>query len=132
MSIKISKHAINRYRERLFEYSASDEEIIQMLTNIAVKGKKVCDKPDYHNQCIEIAYKGISIVVVQDRQGQVVITCLGERGYRNWVKAKGMCSFLSQSILCSNYIIDYKENWDRVNKIQYFDDKSFWKPKKAY
>lgn len=98
MLIKVTKHAIRRYRERVFDYSASDFEIVKMLAEIASKGTVVCSKPNSLDNCVELKYKGISIVAVKDRGFLVVITCLGESSYRKWVKSQGMPTFLSQKL----------------------------------
>lgn len=100
--IKVTKHAIKRYRERLFNYSSSNEEIIHTLARIAKLGKIVCFKPNDLENCIEIKYNGISVVAVKQEQDLIIITCLGEDKYRKWIKSKGTCSFVSQSLLYGN------------------------------
>lgn len=98
MLVKVTKHAVKRYRERLFDYMATDTEIINRIIGIATKGDLICSKPNQINNCMEIKYKGVSIVVIQDQTDLVVITCLGEANYRRWIKSKGESTFISQRL----------------------------------
>lgn len=87
-NISISKHAIKRYRQRLFNYRSTDEEIKQLLNEIVRKGKRTFLRPSSFGTCIEVEYKGLSIVLLTDKDHSVVITCLGDKTYRKWVKTK--------------------------------------------
>lgn len=102
MDIYITQHAVKRYRERLFDYSSSQDEIIKRLENIARYGKTICLKPNDKKNCTEIRHQGISIVAIKEGENLIIITCLGEDRYRRWIKAKGADTYLSQSILFSN------------------------------
>ncbi len=86
MEICVTKHSIQRYRERLFDYSSSDEKIGQFLRKIALQGKLVCLRPNNWNNCFELKHKGISIVLLTSKDKAVVLTCLGDSRYRKWVK----------------------------------------------
>lgn len=92
MSISISKHAIKRYRERLFDYRSSDEAIRQILCEIAQKGKKIRQQPGACDECHEVRHRGITIILLSRAAEQVVVTCLGEDSYRRWVKHKEFLS----------------------------------------
>lgn len=108
MSIIVTKHAIKRYRERLFSYSLSDNHIINKLEEIANKGTMVGARPNDQNTCFEIKYKGVSIVVVNEGSNRTVLTCLGEDSYRKWVKSKGLHDKLSQRLLIKNPTLAYQ------------------------
>lgn len=86
MDIRVSKHAIKRYRERLFDYTSTTERIRSILNEIALRGKRVAAKPASTDDCFEVAFKGISIVIAQKENQCIVITCLGEPAYRKWIK----------------------------------------------
>lgn len=86
MVIRVSKHAMKRYRERLFDYTSSTERIRSMLSEIVLRGKQVVAKPASTDDCFEVIFKGISIVLAQRPNECIVITCLGEPAYRKWIK----------------------------------------------
>lgn len=86
MEIRVSKHAIKRYRERLFDFTSSTDRIRSILNEIALRGRRVASKPSGTNDCWEVMYKGISIVLAQREDQCIVITCLGEPAYRKWIK----------------------------------------------
>jgi len=88
MDIYVTTHAVKRYRERMFDYISSDEKIANLLKNAAQRGKQVYVRPSNRGYCIELKYKGISVVVVHECARATVITCLGDSIYRNWVKKK--------------------------------------------
>lgn len=88
MDVVVTKHAVQRYRERLFDYSSSDEEIEELLIMVARHGKRVLNRPSSFGDCFEVKHKDISIVLVNDHQDSIVLTCLGDRGYRKWIKSQ--------------------------------------------
>lgn len=94
MNIRVSKHAIKRYRERLFDFTSSTEKIRSLLDEIARRGKLVASKPASTDDCFEITYKGISIVLAKRENQYIVITCLGEAAYRKWIKHQ------EQNVIC--------------------------------
>ncbi|HWQ75942.1 MAG TPA: hypothetical protein VN441_11555 [Syntrophomonas sp.] len=98
MSVLVTKHAIKRYRERLFDYSSSSERIRQLLREIVAKGRPVCLRPNTHENCYEIKYRGISVVLLKKKDDLIVITCLGDSKYRNWIKQKEANSRVFQSL----------------------------------
>lgn len=99
MQINVTKHAIRRYQERLFDYSSSDERIVGILREIAHKGVFVRSRMHHLNNCREIKYRGISIVTIEEPSQRIVITCLGDAPYRKWVKTKGTKNKLSLKVL---------------------------------
>ncbi|HWP98119.1 MAG TPA: hypothetical protein VN426_14835 [Syntrophomonadaceae bacterium] len=107
MNIEVTKHSIRRYRERLFDHSSSDEFIINMLKTIAQMGKVVMARPGYSDSCMEIKYKGISIVAIDQEDYRVVVTCLGEPVYRKWVKNRDIPLKLSGRTLYDNVLITH-------------------------
>lgn len=98
MAVLVTKHAIKRYRERLFDYSSSSERISQVLKEIVAKGRPVCLRPNTHDNCFEIKYRGISVVLLNKKEDLIVITCLGDSKYRNWIKQKEANSRVFQSL----------------------------------
>lgn len=99
MQINVTKHAIRRYQERLFDYSSSDERIVNILREIARKGVFVRSRMHHLNNCWEIKYRGISIVTIEEASQRIVITCLGDASYRKWVKSKDLKHKLSLKVL---------------------------------
>ncbi len=90
MSISVTKHAIKRYRERMFDYHSSPEKIKELLIKIAHRGKTVQTRPNNGSNCTEVRYRSISIVLVQSQDESIIITCLGDMRYRKWVKHQDM------------------------------------------
>ncbi len=88
MEIVVTKHAINRYRQRMFDYITPDKKIDTLLKNVARNGKQVYLRPSSHGHCIEVQYNDISVVILNESTGITVMTCLGDHTYRKWVKNK--------------------------------------------
>jgi len=86
MNISVTKHAIKRYRQRLFDYSSPNEKIINSLKEIVTKGKRTAQRPSNVGECVEMYYRGISIVLLCVSNEGIIITCLGDKSYRKWVK----------------------------------------------
>lgn len=86
MQVIVTKHAIKRFRERVFQYSSSDKEIYKNLKEIAVRGKFIRNRFSRQRVCLEIRYRGISIVAIEKDNCLIIVTCLGEASYRRWVK----------------------------------------------
>lgn len=86
MEIIVSKHALSRYRDRLFDYTSSEDDIYNILANIVKKGKQVGLRLSTKRIYIEMKHKGVSIVVTKGKKEIVVVTCLGEDVYRRWAK----------------------------------------------
>lgn len=86
MKIIVTNHAIERYRQRFFDFSKLNGEIRILLKEVAQKGKYIEIRPVADGKCLEVRYKGISIVIVQKKNRIVIITCLGNMSYRKWMK----------------------------------------------
>lgn len=84
--IHVSKHAVKRYRQRLFDYRSTDEEIKKLLKEIAQKGKRLFTRPSTRGTCVEVKFKGLSVVLFTDVSTSVITTFLGDDSYRKWVK----------------------------------------------
>ncbi|CFX46787.1 Uncharacterized [Syntrophomonas zehnderi OL-4] len=108
MNIVVTKHAIKRYRQRMFDYYTPNENIVKLLQNIVRYGKKVYFRPSSRGYCFEVTHKGISVVVIYETKGVTIITCLGDKTYRNWVKNK-------ENKTCYNRL-HYPENDNWVNE----------------
>ncbi|OPX94700.1 MAG: hypothetical protein A4E53_00022 [Pelotomaculum sp. PtaB.Bin104] len=91
MDIHVSKHAIKRYRERLFDFRSSDEIIEKLLRDIAFRGRRIESRPAASGKCYEVIRRGISIVlVIDDESNATILTCLGNEYYRKWLKHQDM------------------------------------------
>jgi len=99
MEIVVTIHALNRYRERMFDFTSTDEKIINRIKDIVCQGEQVFVRPSAHNNCREIQYRGVSVVIIQERHKIFVITCLGSRHYRKWFKEKNNHKRVCQSFL---------------------------------
>lgn len=110
MRIKVTKHAIERYRERLCDYSSSNEQIIKVLSEIACKGRGIATRPSAYGQCMEIKCKGISIVLALNGDNAAILTCLGDNAYRKWVKHQSLPGFIRGRILFPGPDLCAKEN----------------------
>lgn len=86
MDIHISKHAVNRYRNRLFDYTSSEDDILNILMEIVKRGKRVGWRLSSGRVHMEMKHHGVSIVIMKSKDKIVVITCLGEDVYRKWTK----------------------------------------------
>lgn len=104
MNINVTQHAIKRYRERLFDYSSSKETVSSLLKEIACNGKQICSRPSSCGTCVEIKYKGVSIVAIKDNDTTVITTCLGDFSYRKWIKSKDTYPRVRGRVLYSNVI----------------------------
>lgn len=89
MEIEVTKHAVKRYRDRMFDHTSSKEAIIKYLEEIARKGTRIQTRLGKWGRCVEVKYQGVSIVVVLQTDKTVVITCLGSTNYRKWIKRQG-------------------------------------------
>lgn len=65
------------------------ESIHRILTEIVVKGQRVCRRPS-RDGCpnYELKYKGLSVNASFEPNRVVVVTFLGDRTYRGWAKEK--------------------------------------------
>lgn len=104
METFVTKHAVKRYRERLVDYSASDQAIINRLKEIAARGEHICWRPSDWNNCVEVKYKGISIVMLVTEEKLVVLTCLGTERYRKWLKHQDGFTRVYQGIRYCNML----------------------------
>jgi hypothetical protein len=52
MKITVTKHAIRKYRERLFDFSSSDKQIICTLKEIASKGIQNKSKAQFYRKLL--------------------------------------------------------------------------------
>lgn len=84
--ITVTNHALKRYRQRLFDYESSDQRVREILKEIATRGKKMREQPASWDECYEVKYRGITIILLSSNQNHTIVTCLGEDRYRRWVK----------------------------------------------
>lgn len=116
MDVFVTRHAIERYRQRLFDFKASDEAISEILKEIALKGKDIGIRRDHRNNCLEKKYKGVSIVSMHNQTKIVVLTCLGETSYRNWVKCNNAAPPISLGVLKKCRETQY-QSWGLLSKV---------------
>lgn len=88
MEVNITKHAIQRYRQRLFDFRSSSSTIENKLKEIARKGKTMGLRLGACSNCFEVKYNGIFIVIIYNLDKIVVVTCLGDENYRKWIKSQ--------------------------------------------
>lgn len=87
--IYITAHAIQRFKERLFYLNIKDEkEIEKTLIRTLRKGKIVKKRKSKIN---DICYQDIYIVVAEKKDRYVIITCLGDKAWYNWLKKTNTC-----------------------------------------
>ena len=86
MKVYISEHAINRCRERLFDFTSCKKAIIDQLREAAIEGQEIRMRPSSLGNCVELCFRDIFIVVLKNHDKLTVITCLGNSSYRKWVK----------------------------------------------
>ena len=89
MRIFVSFHAVNRYRKRVLSWlrvNLTDREIIKKLSQAVEKGKCLRRLPG--KNVWEYAHDGIFLVVERKSDTAIVKTCLGDKVYRGWCRAK--------------------------------------------
>lgn len=86
MKIIVTKHAIEQYRKKMFNFDISENEIRGILSSIARNGKQLCKRPTINNPVYEVNYQKLSIVVEYTKKTATVITFLGDRRYQNWAR----------------------------------------------
>lgn len=84
MQVSVSNHAVSQYRRKMIDYSTSEENIIDLLSNISLRGKKIHSRPG----ACEIKHRGMSVVVRYENDTAVVITFLGDEVYCKWYRKK--------------------------------------------
>lgn len=94
MELHVTKHAIDRYRERLCDFSSLDKQIIKRLKEIAYQGTIGIEKPIMGEEYVEVSAKGLSIVLLIKGKHTTVITCLGDATYRKWAKQQSLRSYV--------------------------------------
>lgn len=99
MDIIVTTHAVERYRERLFDYKSSDERIVKTLEEAARRGKTVAIRPHSDKTCSEVKYHGLAIVQIDQGDIVLVITCLGDERFRKWANTRGNDHRVPQSLL---------------------------------
>lgn len=85
MEVTITKHAVQRYRDRSGRKVNSENEAIGMLRAAAKYGKRVAYRP---GNAFEVSYQGLHIITVDHESQITVVTCLGSARYRNWSHRK--------------------------------------------
>lgn len=81
MEVKVTKHAIQRYRERSGRKATDTKEIAAALKATALRGKTVGHKVGGAH---EIKYQGLHIIAINKDNVITILTCLGNSRYRNW------------------------------------------------
>ncbi len=85
--IKVSDHAVERFKQRCFKcYNWPEEKIRQRLETIARKGKVIKKCP---GNAFEVMFENMIIRTAVNNDKVVVITCLGSKSYRNWYRKAG-------------------------------------------
>ncbi len=87
MQIIVKRHAIDQYRNKNFDKPGlTDEEIRDVLRNIALKGNRDRRRPAFNKRTYAVKYRGQAVVTVFYPNKAVVITFLGDETYQKWFK----------------------------------------------
>lgn len=106
MVVQVTRHAIKRYRERMFDYSSSEESIKVVLIQAALQGKRVQMRPSAWGKCVETKYNGFSVVLNYHDDQITVVTCLGGKCYRKWIKSQDSYSRVRGRVLHPNMLFN--------------------------
>lgn len=82
MLINVSTHSVEQYRNKMLDFTSSDERIRDILAEIIRKGAKIHNRP----QACEIKYRKLSVVAKIFPNEIVVVTFLGDERYRSWYR----------------------------------------------
>jgi len=86
MNVVVTHHAVKQFKNRVYaSQNFNDEEIRKKLELTARRGKTIARRP---GDALEKCFQNIHIVTVKQKNAIVVLTCLGDRQYRYWSKAK--------------------------------------------
>ena len=90
LQVKVSKHAVQRYRDRLpYLADTSEAEIREVLKDVVVKGRCLRKRPAKSGKAGEYVYKGLHVVAVTNKDGTTyIVTCYGDTAYKNWSYAQ--------------------------------------------
>lgn len=96
MLVSVTKHAIERYRLRMFDDKSKDKDIERLLIEACVKGKVSHTNPRSTpgKTVFTIIYNDFGILVSKDlkTKERSVVTFLGDTEYMKWYKRhKGNC-----------------------------------------
>lgn len=82
MLINVSSHSVDQYRNKMFDFISTDEEIRDILAEVVRKGAKIHNRP----QACEIKYRKLSVVAKIFPNEIVVVTFLGDERYCKWFR----------------------------------------------
>ncbi len=79
-----------------FDYSSTEDAIKNLLKRTA---RNDCVQKTWDGHCTELKYKDTYIVAAYEQDELTIITCLGNRMYRKWVKHQDSYERLGGRIL---------------------------------
>lgn len=89
MQVAVSKHAIERCRDRVPRMMcASDTEIEEFLTEVVLRGTRLGRRPSLEGRAYEYEYQGLYVIGVINKGRTTVVTCYGDESYRKWLAAQ--------------------------------------------
>lgn len=83
MEVKVTKHAIEQYQNRMFN-EISEHEINKVLELIAIRGKIIHRNPSKSGRFYTMFYNGLYALVRYCEDEAIVVTFLGDQRYRGW------------------------------------------------
>jgi hypothetical protein len=89
-AVVVSRHAVDRYRDRILRWEGKDlpyRSVVLLLREAVRRGKRVSRLPG--NNVWQYAYQGLYLAVAHKPGAKVVLTCLGDKEYRLWYRKKG-------------------------------------------
>jgi len=89
MNVAVTHHAVEQFKNRVYaSRNFKDEEIRKKLELTARRGKTIARRP---GNALEKCFENIHVVTMKQGNTVVVLTCLGDRQYRYWSRAKELC-----------------------------------------
>jgi len=82
--IGVTNHAAYQYRDRVLQFTREemiDAEIKALLAEVVKLGRRVRKLPGH---AAEYQHSGLSVTVIRDGPGLVVLTFNGDRAWRTW------------------------------------------------
>lgn len=83
LEIKVTRHAIGRFKKRTRQFDALDEEIEKQVKELIKRARKISRRP---GDAWEVESKGYFFVAQFQGNRVYVITFLGDELYRKWAK----------------------------------------------
>lgn len=83
MKVKVTEHAVERYRQRTMRVDMADNEVTGNLIAAALRGKQVAKRA---GNAWEVEYQKLTVIVIYEKDLIIVVSCLGDKKYRRWIQ----------------------------------------------